>query len=106
MTRQEEYKMAGNAEDEDFEVPEYLKNSKNNKPVDNGDNFTIEDVAWAGSNFDLDTDALLNEKGQDPHDFLYLLISALVKGQQPKKNIRDVRQSVQKIISEITGKTE
>ncbi len=86
------------------EIPEYLLELMKNGPVDNGDNFTIEDVAWAGSNFDLDTGALLKEKGQDPHGFLYLLISALVKGQQPKKNIRDVRRSVQKIVSEITGK--
>jgi len=92
--------MAGNDEEQ---VPEYLKKIQDSGPVDNGANFTIEDVGWTGSNFDLDTDALLDKKGQDPHGFLYLLILALVKGHQPNMREREVKRGVQKIVSEITG---
>ena len=58
---------------EDHEkAPEYLKKIQDSGPVDNSDNFTIEDDGWTGSSYDLDTDVLLNEEGQDPHVLLYI----------------------------------
>lgn len=87
---------------EDDEVPEYLKEYQASELFENVDNFGPEDMAWSGS--DRDVDDLLAEHGQDPYSPLQLLLFALIRGSSPDIRPHEVLSRTQKAITAITGK--
>jgi hypothetical protein len=88
---------------EDEEIPEYLKKLSKGGPIKPDGGFGPEDMAWTGSKGELDPDAIIDERGQDPFNTLQLLLMALVRGYSRDASSQEVLSRTQTALAAITG---
>ena len=89
---------------EDEEVPDYLKKIQEGGPVDNGDNFTNEDVALGGLKEDFDLGEVYADRGFHEYGPIKLLAFALLAANQKDLSNDQLSSVADQIVKLVIGK--